>query len=292
MKKIIYILIFILPLLLFACSSNQDETNTETQSLEIIDTSNLIVNERESIDVYELIKEKKATLESSGSLETERISLSDNLLISANLTGYHEGNININRDENQTIFSRNDDQVTCKGRGLSDDFISLLPNSQIYFTSTYMSTYTRYPREWDKNQRKMLEFYRYNLFLFSNCEIKFFKFNDNIYDVSKFTTESYIKNKYKENKYKADKNFIGKTLILLGETTNIDYLTYKEKEFPTVIINEITNCYLSTEEESLSLVNNSNIMIAGIFKSYEQETENSQTSLINLEPCKVLEIQN
>jgi len=266
MKKIIYIFIFLLPLLLFGCEQEAliETTTTETQPLEIIDTSNLILSEN-----YTSVSVNKNTTQRTlihGVVREVGYS-------SAQYYLYFEGG-----DKYCAIDDEPEENIENIRLLTLDDLDELGVRAIIYFTtSTFLVN-------------KKLNY----------CEIKYIRINELLFKYDNLNYVTNINWDFLQNKINANNKYIGKSIGILGKIEGVEYIKFEEQERPTVIIESVIeidgvtvnanykiNCYLSSEEEAIKLKRGSAIVIAGIFKSY---IENEKGSDSHIKPCKVLEV--
>jgi len=251
MKKIIYTFIFLLPLLLFACSSNQDETKTDTQPLEIIDTSNLIVSEGSVIP--EIGINNTNTGWGKGIIE-EMFMMTSLVII---------------RFENTNTGNR-----SC-GIDLEDNKLGLivLDDLQIKPTIYYIRNNNKCEINYLKLNDLIFKYKNFNYVTNIFLDFRENKINANNKYIGKsigilgdISSVEYVK--YGDQELP--------TVII--ESVIMD----EDLKRPKI------NCYLSSEEEAINLKRGSAIVVAGIFKSYI-ESEKKLTA--HLKPCKVLDFQ-
>jgi len=264
MKKIIYIFIFLLPFILISCEKIiKEETTTETQPLEIIDTSNLIASENyTSVSVYSNY---------------------------TNETFIHgvvrKVNYNSMKNEFSLSFAGGDkycgiddpEEYIDKLRLLTLDELGV--NPIIYFTSSH-----------DQGNKQLY------------CKIKYITINELLFKYDNLNYVINITMDFHQNKINANNKYIGKSIGIIGKIEGVEYIKFEGQERPTVIIEPLLsgeiagkipkiNCYLSSEEEAIKLKRGSVIVIAGIFNSYiENEKGSSILITSNINPCKILDV--
>ena len=264
MKKILLTLIFLLPLLLFGCEQEAliETTTTETQPLEIIDTSNLILSEN-----YTSVSVNKNT--------TQRTLIHGVVRKVGYSSTQKEFYLYFEGDKYCTIDDEPEENID-NIRLLTLDDLGVRPI--IYFTtSTFLVN-------------KKLNY----------CEIKYIRINELLFKYDNLNYVTNINWDFLQNKINANNKYIGKSIGILGNIAGVEYVKFEDQELPTVIIesfieidgvkinaNYKINCYLSSEEEAIKLKRGSAIVIAGIFKSY---IENEKGSDSHIKPCKVLEV--